>query len=304
MNTSLILTVYNESDSIGPLLESIKSQSMPVGEIVIVDGGSTDHTVAIVREFCRRNGDIDMKLLVEPGCNIAEGRNIAIKASRGEVILVSDGGCLLAKRWVEEICGPFHDETTDIVGGTYSALAENYIQRCMAKILIPSDNEFDSTRFIPSSRSIAFRRTCWQAVSGYPENLKIAEDTAFVRSLLARGFSLTISKGARVHWRLRSSVFGFMQQMFRYAQWDCVARIFSATQLRCFVNTILLVNSFVFESIWMLYLASLSYSLLRLRSRFSIRDIQLLPGVLLLRIIEEGVRCLGYSAGYSRALVS
>jgi len=273
-----------------------------VSEVVIVDGGSSDNSVAIVREFSQMNPETRVSLLVEPGCNIAEGRNVAIKASVGEVILVSDGGCVLSERWVEEIARPFENAKVDIVGGTYSAISNSYFQRCMAKILIPSCKEFNSDRFIPSSRSIAFRRGCWEAVSGYPEDLKIAEDTKFIHSLLALGYKLVISTKARVFWEQRSSMFGFMKQMFYYAKWDSVARIFTRTQLRCFTNTILLTTSLFFKPFWVLYLISFNYSLLKLRSRFSFRDASLIPGVVLLRIVEDCVRCFGYSVGYTKGL--
>ena len=67
---SLIATVLNEGDSIDGLLRSIAGQTLQPGEIVIVDGGSTDDTVAVIRSYADR---LPLRLLVEAGCNIQPG---------------------------------------------------------------------------------------------------------------------------------------------------------------------------------------------------------------------------------------
>ena len=48
---SFISTVYNEEDSILEFLESLKSQTVLPGEIIIVDGGSIDMTFSLMEDF-------------------------------------------------------------------------------------------------------------------------------------------------------------------------------------------------------------------------------------------------------------
>jgi glycosyltransferase involved in cell wall biosynthesis len=50
-DTSFISTVYNEEDSIQDFLESLKSQTVLPGEIIIVDGGSKDRTFSRMEDF-------------------------------------------------------------------------------------------------------------------------------------------------------------------------------------------------------------------------------------------------------------
>ncbi|MCA9908000.1 MAG: glycosyltransferase, partial [Anaerolineae bacterium] len=51
VSISLICTVLNEGDNLRGLLDSIVGQTRPPDEIVFVDGGSHDNTVAILHEY-------------------------------------------------------------------------------------------------------------------------------------------------------------------------------------------------------------------------------------------------------------
>jgi len=72
---TLICTVYNEGESINKLFESILQQSVRPDEVIVVDGGSTDGTIDKIKEIADEHEWVN--LIVEEGCNIAEGRNIA-----------------------------------------------------------------------------------------------------------------------------------------------------------------------------------------------------------------------------------
>ncbi|MBN2469305.1 MAG: glycosyltransferase, partial [Anaerolineae bacterium] len=101
---SLIMTVFNEGRSIGAVLETLASQTRPPDEIVIVDGGSTDGTLAILHDTMLR---LPLVVLEQPGCNISEGRNIAIQAARGPIIAATDAGTRLPADWLEQLTAPF-----------------------------------------------------------------------------------------------------------------------------------------------------------------------------------------------------
>ena len=70
MRISVICTVLNEGESIRRLMDSLVAQSRQPDEIVIVDGGSRDNTVAVIQEYADR---LPLRVLVEPGANISAG---------------------------------------------------------------------------------------------------------------------------------------------------------------------------------------------------------------------------------------
>ncbi|MGQ9593265.1 MAG: glycosyltransferase, partial [Anaerolineae bacterium] len=83
MRVSVVATVKDEGQSIRGLLDSLAAQTRPPDEVVLVDGGSQDDTVAQIQGYADR---LPLRVLVEPGANISRGRNLAIAAATGEVI--------------------------------------------------------------------------------------------------------------------------------------------------------------------------------------------------------------------------
>ncbi len=61
---SLVIPVRNEEDAIPPLIQSIRAQTRPPEEVLLVDGGSTDRTVGLSRELI---GDAPRFRVLEAG---------------------------------------------------------------------------------------------------------------------------------------------------------------------------------------------------------------------------------------------
>src|SRR4030042_2033064 len=101
---SIVLTVKNEDKSINLLLNSLESQKLVPKEIVIVDGGSTDKTIDIIRKKMEKNKKI--KLFIEKDSSIARGRNIGISNSTSEIIAMTDAGCIVDSNWLINIVDP------------------------------------------------------------------------------------------------------------------------------------------------------------------------------------------------------
>ena len=80
---SLVLTVYNEADTIRELLDSVQRQTIPPVEIVICDGGSTDRTLAVIEEWktAHQPETFPVIVLELEQAAIAEGRNKAAAAA-------------------------------------------------------------------------------------------------------------------------------------------------------------------------------------------------------------------------------
>jgi glycosyltransferase involved in cell wall biosynthesis len=85
---SVILPVYNGEASIGETLESALSQTYRNLEIIVIDDGSTDRTLAIVEARAAR--DARVKIIRQANGGVARARNQALQAARGEFVAPLD----------------------------------------------------------------------------------------------------------------------------------------------------------------------------------------------------------------------
>ena len=156
MKVSVCITVFNEEETIGKLLDSLLFQTKKPKEIVIVDGASYDRTVEIIKHYQKKNKR--MKLLIEPG-NVAHGRNTSIEVARYPIIVHIDAGCSARADWLEKITLLFKHKEIDAVAGFYKMKAAFSMQKAMNVYHGVPPERFDAITFFPSARSFAFRKS-------------------------------------------------------------------------------------------------------------------------------------------------
>jgi cellulose synthase/poly-beta-1,6-N-acetylglucosamine synthase-like glycosyltransferase len=222
MRVSVIVTVKNESRSATSLLESLCAQTRQPDEVVIVDGGSTDDTLKQLQAWERR---LPLRILVETGCNIAQGRNIAISAAHGPIIASTDAGVRAEPTWLASLLSPFSTEggaaiPPVVACGFFVPEADTAFELAMSATVLPVLSDVKPERFLPSSRSVAFPKSAWEAIGGYPEWLDYCEDLILDLRLRARGYRFVFVPNAIVHFRPRSSLEAFFRQYYRYARGD------------------------------------------------------------------------------------
>jgi glycosyltransferase involved in cell wall biosynthesis len=222
---SIVVTVYNEDKDIHFLFESILRQTVQPMELIIVDGGSSDGTAEKISSFIQAGNDWAYSI-IDPSCSskfsnspIAKGRNIGISKATQEFIAVTDASSLLASDWLEKLTQPLIDNSADYVGGFYEIdRGKSMWGRFFAILNMPVAE--NSSFFIPSSRSFAFRKSLWQQVGGYPLGYKYGEDTEFVLRIEATGARRSIKPDASVKWfpTNTDSWKGGVNLMYKYAR--------------------------------------------------------------------------------------
>lgn len=216
MRVSLIATVLNEADSLSRLLDGVAAQSRQPDEVVICDGGSTDGTVSLLGAEDR----FTLRVLRRAGANISEGRNAAIEAATGDIIAVTDAGVRLDLRWLERVTAPLEGGEAQTVAGFFRPDSKGLFETAMGATVLPELRDIHPERFLPSSRSVAFRKSAWKAVGGYPEWLDYCEDLIFDMRLRARYGPFVFVPDALVYFRPRPNLRAFFLQYYRYARGD------------------------------------------------------------------------------------
>jgi cellulose synthase/poly-beta-1,6-N-acetylglucosamine synthase-like glycosyltransferase len=229
---SLITTVKNEGASIQAWLESLLAQTRLPDEIVIVDGGSTDDTLDRLKAFAACS-PVPVNVSQVSGANIARGRNLAIERASGPIIACTDAGCMLTPGWLAAITGPFAaDPQMEVAAGYYEAMQAYDLQRIMAVYLVPPLHLIDPQAFLPSCRSMAFRKEAWRAAGGFPEWLTLtAEDTFFALALKHCTTRWAFVPEAVVRWHLKPTLAQFFRQVRAYGRGDGEAGLFPGKYL-------------------------------------------------------------------------
>jgi glycosyltransferase involved in cell wall biosynthesis len=217
---ALILTILNEAGSLPALLDSLLAQTQIPDEIILVDGGSRDDSLGILRAYQDR---LPLTIIESPGCNISQGRNLAIQAANSPIIAVTDAGVRLVPSWFQTLTAPLLDDSNlSIIAGFFQADPDpkNPFQVAMSAAVLPLAEEIKPAGFLPSSRSVAFRKAAWAAVGGYPEWLDYCEDLIFDLRLQARYGPFQFVPQASVGFRPRTSLRSFYKQYYLYARGD------------------------------------------------------------------------------------
>jgi glycosyltransferase involved in cell wall biosynthesis len=258
---ALIATVRNEAATVGPLLDSILSGTRVPDEIVIADGGSTDATWDILG--ARASADPRIHAVRATG-NRSVGRNAAVRASRSPIIACTDAGVEVEPEWLERITRPFAAEPgIDVVAGFYLAAGATPFERAAGVVSAPSLREVDPARFLPSTRSIAFRRQAWERVRGFDEALAHNEDTPFALALKGSGARFFFEPEARVRWHPRGDLKSFFRQHRRFGFGDGESRVqgsfYARLAAKYVLGVALFVGGFFYRVSWWLLLAGVAF---------------------------------------------
>jgi glycosyltransferase involved in cell wall biosynthesis len=304
---SFICTLKNEGTSVAEFLDTLLLQSRPPDEIIIVDGGSTDATLTIIEDYIKRGAPI--KLIVEPGANIARGRNIAIKTASHDIIASTDAGCRVDKRWLENLVRPFEERPdVEVVSGWYEPDARTKFEEYAAWLMFPALETVKkhADRFLPSSRSVAYKKKAWERAGGYPEWLYTAEDTLFDLNLKKAGCKFSFAGDAVVFWRVRPTLAKYAKAIYLYARGDGQAGLFPGRvvylDMVYAAGLALLLAGLVWQWAWLLLAVGILVYLLRptipaFRKLRGARVAAIVPALLLTRDVA---RMSGYAVGLAQ----
>ena len=101
-SVSVVIVNWNGARLLPACLDALLAQTRPADEIVMVDNGSTDGSVALVRGAYP---GVTVLPLAE-NLGFAEGNNRGIAASRGELVVTLNNDAIPSAGWLEQLCAP------------------------------------------------------------------------------------------------------------------------------------------------------------------------------------------------------
>src|SRR5919202_2967396 len=255
LSVSLVVPLRNEEKSLGELVASVRRQTRPPEEVILVDGGSTDRTVELARELLA--GDARFRLVEAEDATPGRGRNVGVGVARHPWIAFTDAGIRLDPDWLARLAeGGEGDPEVDVVYGNYEPLTRTFFERCAAVAYVsprPRDAATVRGRFIAST---LLRRGVWEAVGGFPD-LRAAEDLIFMERVERRGFRVGWAPRAMVWWQLQPTLRATFKRFALYSKhnvWAGRQRFWHYGVARIYAAALLFVALAVAHSAWWLLL--------------------------------------------------
>lgn len=111
---SFIIPFFNVQQYLSDCLESIKRQTVNDYEIICVDDGSTDNSLAIAEDFKRNNPDIDITVISKENAGPSAARNVGMSYAKGQYIWFIDSDDYISPLALEVLSKEISDKP-DIV---------------------------------------------------------------------------------------------------------------------------------------------------------------------------------------------
>jgi glycosyltransferase involved in cell wall biosynthesis len=185
MKISVITVSYNGANTISDTLQSVNAQTHADVEHVIVDGGSTDDTMALVRTEGLRVA----RSVSEPDRGIYDAMNKGVRLATGDVLAFLNADDRYAHIHVlEEVAGLFERAQVDAVFGNVAFFHPSNPERLV--------RHYDSARFhpsrlawgwMPAHPAAFFRRSVYARTGMFKDNYRIAGDYEWIARAFQRG---------------------------------------------------------------------------------------------------------------------
>jgi len=219
---TLITPAYNEEDSIADTIKALLDIDYPKGkkEIILVNDGSTDKTLVIMKKFAKNHKEI--KILDKKNSGKSDSLNQAIKIAKGELIAIVDADSYPTKDALKKMVGYF-EQDKDMAAVTSKVFVKN------KKNFIEKFQDIDY-RVIAWSRKIldyidcvyvtngplsVYRKEVVKKVGGFNTKI-VTEDIELTWNLMSKGYKTKMSYSAIAYTSIPKTLRAWIKQRVRW----------------------------------------------------------------------------------------
>jgi rhamnosyltransferase len=212
-NCSIVIRAFNEQKHIGRLLDGLHQQTVRDTEIILVDSGSTDSTVAIAK----KHGALVKK--IAPG-EFTFGRSLNLGLSEAtcpEVVIVSAHVYPVYPDWLERLLEPFKDPKVVLTYGRQRGDKNSkFSEHQIFTHWFPDQSIAYQDHPFCNNANAAIRRSTWME-HPYDESLTGLEDLAWAKWAIENGHAISYLSEAEVIHVHRETPLGVMNRYMREA---------------------------------------------------------------------------------------
>lgn len=194
LKISLVIRCLNEGKHIGRLLKGIMAQTHKDVEIIVVDSGSRDDTLAIAQQYPTKIIHIKPE-----DFSFGYALNVGCAAATGDILLFASAHVYpVYKDWLSLILQPFENEEVGLVYGKQQGDDRTrYSEHRIFAKWFPDKSVSDQKHPFCNNANCAVRRSLWEA-RPYDETLTGLEDLAWAKTLLEEGHKIAYQGDAAI----------------------------------------------------------------------------------------------------------
>ena len=268
---TVVVPAYNEEAFIAQCLTSVVED--PMMEVLVVDGGSTDATRAVVTALMPRFPGL--RLVDNPGRTAACAMNIGLAEATGSFIVRLDAHSTYPPGYVRRLTAALREHDADVAGGVWIARARNgtVLGRAIAAA-VTNPWVMGNAGYRVGGGDVRVVDTvpfgCWHAetlrrVGGYNERLHRSQDYDLSQRLKVMGAKIVLVPDVLIEYYARSGLWENIRYNFWNGYWVGHPMVASAVRfsarhlipaLACLLGVLLVAASLAVSSAWPLLLAA------------------------------------------------
>lgn len=191
---SIVIRAYNEEKHIGRLLEGIKQQTVKDVDVILVDSGSTDSTVAIAEGWGARVVHI-------PSAEFTFGRSLnhGIKTAKHQLVVIASAHVYpVYPDWLETLLHPFQDEKVALAYGKQRGPdTAKFSEQQIFHQWYPDESNPQQVTSFCNNANAAIRKRLWEE-NPYDETLTGLEDLAWAKWAKEQGYKIAYVAEAEI----------------------------------------------------------------------------------------------------------
>lgn len=217
---SVVIPVHNSGATLNECLDSVLSQTYKDYEVIVVDNNSGDKTKSVINEFmCKSN---KIRYVFEPIVSRGASRKKGFEESKGKIIVMTDGDCVVPSNWLNDLICPIVKKGEEIVQGGELPIFNNYWTKSYQ---LASDFNVNRNIYgghyvdILDTKNFAVRREILLDLGGFNENVGNLEDFELKIKVNKKGYKIYFLDDLEVKHNHKNSFIGLFRNRIDQGYW-------------------------------------------------------------------------------------
>ena len=307
---SIIIPVYNRSEEVDELLESLSKQTYLDFEVLLIEDGSTEKCNLVAEKY---KDDINIRYYYKENSGRSETRNYGMEKAEGDYFVFFDSDCVIPPFYFEKIKKTLDSNYTDSYGGSDKADEsftdlQKAISFSMTSFLttggIRGSKRVKMEKFVPRTFNMGFSKEVYEKVGGFKD--MFGEDIDLSLRIRDNGYTCQLISDAYVYHKRRVDLRSFYRQVHVFGMARISLYLLHPSSLKLvhilpalFIIISLIMLLVSFYNIWFIFPLLFYFLLIFIASSLEYKKIS----IGFISIITSAIQLYGYGWGFLKSYI-